>query len=120
MTWQANLQAHAEAALDPAAFGEPVTLPSGATVTGLFELTQAPPSPWPESGAPLRLSAQANPELFLAASIAAGLSLRDRLLIRGAGYLIVDLEPADGGLVRIPLLPDGNSQARPDPAARWQ
>lgn len=99
-----------------ARLGEPVTLPSGSVVEGIWERTPPPASPWPEPGAPLQLPYQPSPAVHLLASDAAGLERNDALTIRGATWLIAEVGPDLDGLVRLPLRP----AAITTPTGRWK
>ena len=115
--WEANLDALNLAIVDTGAFGEPVRLPNGSLVPGVFGKTPVPQSPWPEAGAPVRISGQINRHLDLLAADAARVNKRDLLVIRGAGYVVVDLDQPCDGLVRAHLMPE---KVRAAPWSRWQ
>lgn len=115
--WSDNITAIAAAITDPSAFGEPITLPSGAIVSGVYEYIPSPAAPWPETGAPLRLSDQGNHAFYLRPAAVVGLARNNRLEYQGHGWLIVDIDPPESGLVlvtvrRAPLADPGGS--------RWQ
>lgn len=104
MTWPTLAE---QTATDTVAvFGEPVTLPDGAVVLGVFN-PQGRPQPdadW-ESGIGVAavLARRTNPDVALLDASAAGLVRQDLLLIRGAGYRVVALEPDGAGLTRVEL-----------------
>jgi hypothetical protein len=101
-------------------YGRPVILPDGREVVGLFALRPTPQAPWPEIGAALRINHVPNPELRLPKADAEGLGKNQALVVDGARYIVVDLDPPDEGLVRVVLLAEPAGTTRPDPAARWQ
>lgn len=114
MNWAANLRALSAAVLDPAAFGEPVTLPGGAVVNGIFDPVGTPAGGagfGSETGLRGRLSAQANPTLDLADADAAGLSDGAAVQVRGASYLITRLDPDGAGITRLLLMPAAAASA---------
>ena len=115
--WEANLDALNLALVDTGAFGEPVRLPNGSFVPGVFGKTPVPPSPWHEAGAAVRLSGQINRHVDLLSADAARVNQRDLLVIRGAGYIVTALDQPCDGLVRVRLMPE---QVRAAPGARWQ
>lgn len=102
-----------------ATLGEPVTLPASLGVAaGIPAPAAPPPTPWPETGAPLRLRQQTNEGLLVAPEIAAQLRERDRLAWRNAYWLIARIEaPLASGLVRLALVrasaPDPEPEAAP-------
>lgn len=117
--WTDHLADLNAAVTDPAAFGEPVTLPDASIVSGIFDPRGTPPgAAWPEIGAALRLSQQLNPTVQLTEAAAAGLGERDSLFIRGTEYCITRLDPDGVGLVRLELMPAARSGALP--TDRWQ
>ncbi|MCK7579303.1 MAG: major capsid protein [Chromatiales bacterium] len=99
-------------------FGDPVTLPNGSVVNGVFERYGSPTSaPWSEVGVGLPLSAQPNPSVELRDADAAPLAINDRLEIGGAGYLVTATpQPNGSGLTRVELMPERTTDAQ----ARWQ
>jgi len=119
MTWPEQLADVAAAALD--AGGEPVLLPSGDTVQGIFEPTGEPPAAaWPQAGLALRLDQEPNPRVWLADAMAADLIVEDRLTIRGVEYRVTAPPAADGsGLTPVELAPKRNGAALPQ-GARWK
>jgi len=100
-------------------FGDPVTLPDGAVVTGVFErYGQGISPPWSEAGLAVPLSAQLSPSVELRDADAARLAINSRLVIDGTGYLVTAPPKPDGtGLTRVELMPD---TAESNPLARWQ
>jgi hypothetical protein len=105
--WTDNLADLSAACTSQAAFGEPVTLPTGTIVSGIFDL------PGPEAagmgsdiGRALRLGDQPNPSLTLAKTDAAALAEGEVLTVRGLTYNITRKHQADGGdLVMLDLMP---------------
>jgi hypothetical protein len=111
-------------------FGTVVTRPDGQVVSGVFARRPAPESPWPEIGAALKLSRQTNPEVHLLTADAVGLVPNAALTIAvertpSGGtvterFLIVEVEAAAEGWVRVTLLPDPAGAPRPAAGSRWQ
>ena len=101
-----------------AAFGDPVTLPDGSVVDGVFDkYGQSTDAPWSEVGVVNPLAAQPNPSVELRDADAARLAINSRLVIDGAGYLVTATPQSVGtGLTRVELMPERPS----DPFARWQ
>jgi hypothetical protein len=111
--WADNLADLSAACTSQAAFGELVTLPSGAIVSGVFDL------PGPEAGGfgtdvgrLMRLGDQPNPSLYLAGTDAAALAEGDTLTVRGLTYTVTRIHQADSiGLVLIDLMPTAANTA---------
>ena len=116
MPWSDALSAIADANLS--AFGEPVTLPDGSVVTGVFDPTgTAIAAPWSEIGLPARLAQQPNPTVHLQDATAAALTTESLLTIGATLYRVAAPPAPDGsGLTRVDLMPERVG----DPDARWQ
>lgn len=118
-----------QSALPPALLGplgDPVTLPNGSVVNGVFERYGSGGSGqygrestdrWPSIGLKNPISSLPSPSVELRDADAATLAINDRLVIGGAGYLVTATpQPNGSGLTRVELMPERNS----DPFARWQ
>lgn len=88
--------------------GEPVTLPSGAVVTGVFDPIGQAPGPFgSEVGLGLRLGTAPNPSVHLSAADAAELASGSLVVIRGAEYRVTALADDGAGLIGCELMPAG-------------
>ena len=105
--WADNLADLSAACTSQAAFGEPVRLPSGATVHGIFDFPGADVGGWgTDVGRLMRLGDQPNPSLYLAGTDTATLAEGDTLTVRGLTYTVTRIHQADSiDLVRIDLMP---------------
>ena len=108
----------AAAALDPAAFGEPVRLAPGVVVPGIFNPIGQPAGPFiaDDIGLVGRVSGQPNPSVTLATADAAALVEGDAVTARGVAYLVVRADPDGTGLTHVHLMPA--AAVNPDPLAR--
>lgn len=107
-------------------FGDPVTLPNGSVVNGVFERYGSGDSGQygrestdrrPSIGLKNPTSSLPSPSVELRDADAAPLAINDRLVIGGAGYLVTATpQPNGSGLTRVELMPERPS----DPFARWQ
>ena len=111
--WADNLADLSAACTSQAAFGEPVRLPGGATVHGIFDFPGTEAGGWgTDVGRLMRLSDQPNPSLYLAGTDAAALAEGDTLTVRGLTYTITRLHQADSaGLVLVDLMPPATTPA---------
>ena len=105
MTWESALADLNAAVLDPAAFGEVVTLPGGGLVYGIFDAKGTPaPDYGPVQGIAGRPSAQPNPFVALLAADAAGLKIGSApVTVRGLTYRVTQIDPDGSGMVRVEL-----------------
>jgi hypothetical protein len=86
-----------------AAHGEPVMLPGGAVLSGVFDVFAPRPEPLgSEQGRTLRASQLPNPTLDVTAAAAAAHELREGSLlsVRGVDYRIARIDPDGFGMVR--------------------
>lgn len=118
MALPAYLDGMAEALVRDDVFGQPVTLPDGTTVNGIFDPTGAgPTAPWAEGGLGVRISQQRVPSVVLQDAVAAVLSVDSSLQIDGQTYRVTAPPLSDGsGLTTIELAPATAETSE----ARWQ
>jgi hypothetical protein len=111
VSWQDNLADLAAAALDPAAFGEPILLPGAAgEVCGIFDPVGDPVIPGSsEVDLTGRLSSQPNPVLWLLDADAAGVAEGVEVRIRWTPYRIVRMDPDGAGMTRCDLMPSSGA-----------
>jgi hypothetical protein len=125
LTWQRQLESIANAAVDPAAFGEPITLADASVISAVFTLNN--PTGW-GYGTELTdaLEQQPQPTLHLtdadASTHAAQLSVGALITARATTYAIAEPPEPDGhGLTRLALMATQPQDS--DPAAgaqRWR
>ena len=107
MTWAAQLADLNAAVLDPAAFGELVTTPSGAQVYGVFTpVGPAAGGLYSDVGLHAPAAAQPNPMVSLMPTDAAGLTRGSLVSIRGTAYQVTrPPRPDNGGMMQVELMP---------------
>lgn len=102
-----------------AAHGEPVLLPDGAELRGIFSLHgQTAGGVGSMVGVLGRPAAQDNPELYLLEADAAALPERAALSVRGVSYIVASKDPDGEGFVRCGLMPAAAAPA--DSMERWR
>ena len=100
------------------AHGEPVTLPSGGEVLGVFEERYAPPLDASEAGAVVRISQQPTPVVLLQDADATDVAEHAVLIIRGQRWRVTHLQ-RDNGLTRA-YLDRARADAAVSPPRRWR
>lgn len=121
MSWDDDTVMLAEAMIDQDhGFGEPVTLPSGLTALGVFDLFD----PYQVNagvgvGLPMRLDQQPNPRLMLGDVVAAELAEGDTLTVRGVAWKITRIDADGTGLSAVLLMPSQPTESA-DAFKRWR
>lgn len=119
LTWGQQLESITDAAVDTAAFGELVTLPTGpvTAIVSLPGLTAEVRERGTTRRAQLEIERQVMPEIQLRTDDAEWLREGEAISVRGTDYRVVSLTPDGTGLTRVELyLPSAQStaeQARP-------
>jgi hypothetical protein len=110
MAWLDNIAELADALVDPGVFGEPVILPDGVTVNGVFVEEPARQSVWGQSGDPgigaWGRASKPTPELYLHPDNLASISEGDTIEVHGGRFRIVAIDPEHDGLHRLELMRD--------------
>lgn len=122
MTWSTVVDDINAAALSiEDGFGEPVTLPSGDVVTGVFELFDPRVQDPSGSGVgrSMRISQQHNPMLMLLDADASGLAEGDDVGVRGSQWRITRIDPDGNGITELSLMPAPQVDAG-DTFRRWR
>ena len=101
-------------------YGEPVVVPIGPPVVGVFDALGKPPGAafGSEVGLAFQLGNEPNPAVLLWASDAAALKRNDALLIDEQGFTLVDKHPLPGSVVHCTLMPAAASGV--DSTARYR
>lgn len=91
-------------------FGDPVIMPDGSVVSGVFSrYDSVRDTQWSNAIAASQMDVKLNPAVDLRDADAALLTIGSRIVIKGVGYLVVEIpEAGDSGLTHVDLVIEGD------------